>query len=183
MADTVPNPPSSSSSYSSSSSTTTTTLPPAENLAPYRISLLLVAACPVLIAIPPRKLDLFTFTLGTTFLISLNQVVTTRSGRNIYEHLPRFDGLPTDKAREVKRQLRRGEKGGIDERGVLEKVWMGDETKGWRERRMREEQKRLESGEGYWDLIMDQIKEVWRGEAKKVEELKEVSERVEESKK
>ena len=183
MAETEPSS-SSSSSSSAASPSATSTIPSAADLAPYRISLLLVAACPVLIALPPRKLDLYTFTLGTTFLLSLNQVVTTRSGRNLYEHLPRFDGLPTDRARRVNRQLKdeKGDKGEKDTRGVLEKVWMGDETSGWRERRLQEEQKRLQSGEGYWDLIMDQIKEVWKDEAKKVEELKEMDERVEEEK-
>ncbi|CCC11298.1 unnamed protein product [Sordaria macrospora k-hell] len=50
--------------------------------------------------------------------------------------------------------------------GVLTKIWMGDEKEGWKEKRLEEEKKALESGKGYGSLIMDQIWEVWNQEGK-----------------
>lgn len=72
-------------------------------------------------------------------------------------------GLPTDKARDFQRQMaeQRGKPGVGDDRGVVEKVWMGSETEGWKARREREDMEKLKNGEGYGDIIMDQIWEVW----------------------
>jgi hypothetical protein len=69
------------------------------------------------------------------------------------------------------------------ERGLLEKVWMGNEGDDWKEKRDRREREALEEGKGYWDLIKEQIWDVWSSSEKKVEELKEVDERVVEEKK
>lgn len=47
------------------------------------------------------------------------------------------------------------------ERGILEKVWMGDSGEKWKEERDRREKAALsEGGGGYWGLIVDQIAEV-----------------------
>ena len=53
-------------------------------------------------------------------------------------------------------------------KGMLKKLWMGDETDGWQARRMQEEREKLAAGETYLDLIMDYIWEIW--EKKKVRE-------------
>ncbi|CAJ2508180.1 Uu.00g093660.m01.CDS01 [Anthostomella pinea] len=46
--------------------------------------------------------------------------------------------------------------------GVLDKIWMGDETPDWKEKRDRREKKALsEGGDGIWGLITEQIWEVW----------------------
>jgi hypothetical protein len=55
-----------------------------------------------------------------------------------------------------------------DDAGILGRL-MGAE-KGWQEKRLEEERKALASGKGYWDLIADQISEVWNGTGKKGEE-------------
>lgn len=55
----------------------------------------------------------------------------------------------------------------------LEKVWMGSEKPGWRERRLAEEQEKISQGEGYGGMIMDQIWEVWNWGKEKGEELEE----------
>lgn len=47
--------------------------------------------------------------------------------------------------------------------GWFERWWMGGETEGWKERRLEEERRALESGKGYGGLIMDQIREVLNG--------------------
>ena len=50
---------------------------------------------------------------------------------------------------------------------------MGGETEGWKERRLREEQEKINQGEGYGSMIMDQIWEVWNwGDKNKAEEVK-----------
>lgn len=69
------------------------------------------------------------------------------------------------------------------ERGLLEKVWMGNEGDDWKEQRDRREREALEEGKGYWDLIKEQIWDVWSSGEKKVEELKEVDEKVVEERK
>lgn len=57
---------------------------------------------------------------------------------------------------------RAGEKG--VEKGVLEKIWMGDAEPDWKEKRDQKEREALrEGGGGYWGLITDQIGEVWSG--------------------
>ncbi|EEP79999.1 predicted protein [Uncinocarpus reesii 1704] len=146
-----------------------------------------VVAAPVLIALPPRKLDLYTISLASAFLFSANHVVADQTGRSIMERLDaRFGGrkgpgmfsdLPTSRAEEVSQQIRlareaarqpelqrqRAQQGGEQDKGGLtdlgKKVWMGGETEGWRERRMEEERKALEEGKGYGDLIMDHIRD------------------------
>lgn len=62
-------------------------------------------------------------------------------------------------------------------------IWMGGETEGWKERRLREEQEKIEQGEGYGSMIMDQIWEVWTWGKKQGEELKEKDQEALESKK
>jgi hypothetical protein len=94
-----------------------------------------------------------------------------------------FDPLPTDKARRNaklmdaerikmeasmdeesrKRAERARRERAMSERGIVGRLWMGDEEEGWKEKRMEEERKALESGKGYWDMISEQIAEVWRG--------------------
>ncbi|KAK4219633.1 hypothetical protein QBC37DRAFT_265444, partial [Rhypophila decipiens] len=48
-----------------------------------------------------------------------------------------------------------------EKKGVLTKVWMGDEKEDWKEKRLEEERKALEAGKGYSDLIVEQIWDVW----------------------
>jgi hypothetical protein len=79
------------------------------------------------------------------------------------------------------REQERGQK--EKERGLLEKVWMGNEGDDWKEKRDRREREALEEGKGYWDLIKEQIWDVWSSGEKKVEELKEVDEKVVEERK
>ena len=56
------------------------------------------------------------------------------------------------------------------EKPVMERVWMGGETEGWKERRLREEQKALDEGKGYGDLIKEHIWDVWTWGQKEGEE-------------
>ncbi|KAN0081762.1 hypothetical protein V8E54_003060 [Elaphomyces granulatus] len=138
----------------------------------------LIIASPILIALPPRKLDLYTVALSGTFLVSANHLVRERTGRSIPETIGKrfqhkasmLQELPSERARELQAKLRAAkdaqvrdgelEKDQWRRRGLAENLWMGNETEGWKERRLREEQKAIAEGKGYGDLIMEHILEV-----------------------
>ncbi|CEL08841.1 hypothetical protein BJX68DRAFT_263462 [Aspergillus pseudodeflectus] len=153
-----------------------------------------LVASPILIALPPRRLDHLTVLHITAFAISANYITRERTGRSIVERIipasssssSELMGLPTERAREIQARLRAAQEArmrevGIEkeeleklkarqrqEKGVLERVWMGNEEEGWKERRLREEQKALDEGKGYGDMIKEHIWEVWNwGDAKK----------------
>ncbi|KAH3975701.1 hypothetical protein HBI56_084270 [Parastagonospora nodorum] len=129
-------------------------------------------ACPIIILLPPRKLDLYTFSLGVGFYLSADHLFTLRTGRGLVQQFaPKTDAMPTEKAREMQRVIReereKGRRGlGEDEKGLLGKIWMGEEKEGWKERRLEEERRALEEGKGYWDMIFEQIWEVWNWDKK-----------------
>ncbi|PLB51195.1 hypothetical protein P170DRAFT_406902 [Aspergillus steynii IBT 23096] len=158
-----------------------------------------LVASPVLIALPPRKLDHLTVLLTSAFCVSANHLTRERTGRSIVERiesrisstrsaLPASGELPSERAREIQARLRAArdaqiKEGGLvseelerlkarqrQEKGVLEQVWMGGEEEGWKERRLREEQQALEEGKGYGDLIKEHIWDVWTWGEKEGEE-------------
>lgn len=157
-----------------------------------------VVAAPILIALPPRKLDLYTVALSGAFLGSANALYRESNprGLGILEDLQKqifapkqqsdpsanstasagpFNSLPTQRAAEVQARLRAAREASLSaedleryraarraqDRSVGEKIWLGAETEGWKERRLKEEQKALDEGKGYGDLIMDHIWDVW----------------------
>ncbi|BCS19932.1 uncharacterized protein APUU_20364A [Aspergillus puulaauensis] len=166
-----------------------------------------LVAAPVLMALPPRKLDHLTVLLTGAFCASANHMTRERTGRSILERLgdrvssssthnpnPSFLGsgdLPSDKAREIQAKVRAAREARMQEenvgreemerlkaqkeqdRSVLDRFWNGNEKGGWKERRLREEQKALDEGRGYGDLIKDHIWEVWTWGEKKGEEEEE----------
>jgi hypothetical protein len=146
-----------------------------------------VFAAPVLIALPPRKLDLYTVSLVTAFAFSANHLTVERTGRSIPEHVGSrlfhrpsiMRDLPSEKAEALQAQLRAARDAHIrdgtvteeelerlkrrqrQDAGLAGQIWMGGETEGWKERRLKEEQKALDDGKGYGDLIKEHIWEVW----------------------
>lgn len=172
-----------------------------------------VVAAPVIIVLPPRKLDFNTVALSAAFAVSANHLYrdSNPAGRGFLDDMgvkylgksdepPRsqglsnlFNPLPTEKAQEVQNKLRAAKEAAIrnknseeelekykaarqfEDRSLPEKIWMGSETEGWKERRLREEQKALDEGKGYGDLIMDHIWDVWNwgkpGDQKKRDEI------------
>ncbi|KAF7596716.1 hypothetical protein BBP40_000144 [Aspergillus hancockii] len=159
-----------------------------------------LVASPVLIALPPRKLDHLTVLLTTAFAFSANHITHQRTGQSIVDRIqarissPRSivpDGLPSERALEIQARLRAAREKQIREgnlvgeeleklkarqrqdQGVAERVWMGGETEGWKERRLREEQEALDAGKGYGDLIKEHIWDVWTWGKKDGEDKKE----------
>ncbi|KAJ5112827.1 hypothetical protein N7532_000872 [Penicillium argentinense] len=154
-----------------------------------------LVASPVLIALPPRKFDYLTVMHASAFCISANYITRERTGRSIVERLAsrlptRKPGvlrdLPSDRAEEIQARLRAAREAQIKEavgeeleklkarqaqdQGIAERVWMGGESPGWMERRLQEEQKALEEGKGYGDLIQEHIWDVWNWGKKKDED-------------
>lgn len=87
--------------------------------------------------------------------------------------------LPSERAQEIQARLRAAREkqlreGGlseeeierlrarqVQEKGIAERVWMGGEEEGWKERRLREEAEALAEGKGYGDLIKEHVSDVW----------------------
>lgn len=159
---------------------------------------------PILIALPPRKLDPLTVLVLCSFGASANHLVHEHTGRSIIDRIDArisriqgsFSALPSERAQEIQDRLRAARDAQIrlaqdeqlqvrireleekrdlsgteeieklkarqvQERGALQRVWMGGESEGWKERRLREEQKALSEGKGYGDLIQEHIWDVW----------------------
>ncbi|KAL2075098.1 hypothetical protein VTL71DRAFT_40 [Oculimacula yallundae] len=200
--------------------TTTPTTPPLngrEEL--YRnVALGAVIVCPIIILIPPRKVDFYTVALTAGFFAGGNHLAAHYTGASIAQRfgsrLSSFGNHElSPKAMESQRRLKEekerrtagfgnivakgqgevGEKGVLAElrnkeeqdrqRGLLEKVWMGDEGPDWKAKRDQREKEALEDGRGYAGLIMDQFREVWTWGKDKAEEVKEIDEKVVEEKK
>ncbi|KAJ4351158.1 uncharacterized protein N0V89_006497 [Didymosphaeria variabile] len=141
-------------------------------------------ACPVIMLLPPRKLDLYTLSLGIGFYLSADHLAQSYKGRPLLSLItPSFSSpvssLPTEKARETSRifkereEAERARREGVEglgkekKKGILGKLWMGDEEEGWKERRLEEERKALEEGKTYTDMILEQIWDVWNWDKKK----------------
>jgi len=181
----------------------------------HNVSLGALIVCPLIIALPPRKLDIYTFALLTGTFLGGNQLLYERTGRSIVmrwseKMASMTPGDLPPKAKEVQERLRmekaiRFEKnlrGGKDvgkmlgedgskilgevqrmeeeqkKRGLVERVWMGNEGEDWKAKRDQREKEALEEGRGYGGLIMDQVWEVWNWGGKKMEEVKEKDEEV-----
>jgi hypothetical protein len=135
-----------------------------------------LAACvlaPVIIALPPRKLDLFTFSLCGAFLASSNYQFRERTGNGYFGWMSR----PFIEKHERLQQRTAASDGKrlLDEKitvSVKGSVMGPVAREDWKMQRLREEQEKLDEGEGYADMIKDQIWQVWNQEEKKVEDLK-----------
>ncbi|KAJ4370177.1 hypothetical protein N0V86_008913 [Didymella sp. IMI 355093] len=134
-----------------------------------------VIICPIVMLMPPRKLDLYTFSLGLGFYLSADHLCESYYGRGLVTQLSPFRAatdLPTERAREVQAKLReareeeRRKLGTKEEEGVLKKIWMGGESAGWKERRLEEEKRAIEEGKSFSDMIFEQIWDVWNWDKK-----------------
>lgn len=140
-------------------------------------------AGPILIALPPRKLDHLTVIQFSAFCMSANYLVRENTGKGFFGHLATpfisAQELPSERAQAVQAQLRAARDAQIrdgnvvgeeleklqarqrQEKGFAERIWMGNETADWKEKRIQEEQKALAEGKGYGDLITEYIRDAW----------------------
>lgn len=137
-----------------STTTTTTTQPPVPLR---RLYLALFLTCPLLIALPPRKLDFYTFTLSGLFVFSAQKIAFADAQRRAATHragvLADTDAGGVKEAGPGRKEKREGVL------GMARDLWMGNEQEGWKERRVKEERERLAGGEGYGDLMVGQVRE------------------------
>jgi hypothetical protein len=184
--------------------------------------------CPILLLIPPRRLNIFAvaniFGAGFGLNYSLKEVTGMSLGQRLAMRMSKLSGaeLP-EKARLVKERIRvekemralekqsgagkvdvssaseekkgvlaqvEGLKGRREERvevedgkktgipAAVEKIWLGGEGEDWKTKRDRREKEALAEGKGYYDLIADQIWEVWNWGKDKAEDIKEKDEKV-----
>jgi hypothetical protein len=123
----------------------------------------LIIVCPMLILLPPRKLDGYTLSLALGTLGGVHLIQREGAAKRAQQEAL-LNGFPTERAAQVhqmfkEKQQREGKR--PEKRGLLERMWMGQETEGWKERRLQEEREALDDGRGYTGLIKDQIWEVW----------------------
>ncbi|KAK3172767.1 hypothetical protein OEA41_006091 [Lepraria neglecta] len=165
-----------STSCPSSTNSPTSTPPANPSPLPLRpIFLTLLLACPLLVLLPPRKLDLYTFSLSGAWVYSAEELAFGQARRQrtgntgVMGILGKAQVDETSGAREER--LLPGDRGGGEKReddieglkGMAKKIWMGDERHGWQKRRLEKEKEELEAGKGYGDIIMEQVKEVFPG--------------------
>jgi hypothetical protein len=157
----------------------------------HNTSIAMLVVAPLLIALPPRKLDFYTFTLGGIFAVSGNQLLRERNGVGILGLLPgksmqnipetaraRILGEPVKKDDAAKEKMREGRKTHSKMEGKVKSITMVGETEGWKEKRLKEEQEKLDQGEGYGSMIIDQIWDVWSWGEKKAKDLEEKDKQV-----
>lgn len=138
----------------------------------------LAITCPILIALPPRKLDFYTFGLATTTFMSLNHLQKHNTGRSflnrigINDNSPKPEGsgrLPTEAARryqQMMREKREAERAGVawtPARSLAEQqtVVDGEVEEDWKAKRDRKEREVFERGEGVGTLIQEYFAEAF----------------------
>ncbi|KAJ0308233.1 hypothetical protein COL5a_000861 [Colletotrichum fioriniae] len=146
-----------------------------------------VVLCPLIMLMPPRRIDWRTFMLWTGFSASGNQLIYDYSGQSLFQRMQSRLGrmFPTtlpEQAQRTKQLLReeRMRREGLTEeqmraiefkkRNLAQRLWYGSEPEDWEAKRAAEHAKALAEGKGLGDLIAEQVSEVWSGAKKEVEE-------------
>lgn len=134
---------------------------------------------PLVMLLPPRRLDFRTFFLAGTFFVCTNHLSHDYTGTSIYARFSRrldaTTGLP-EGARRTQELLRErkerdaaqmqrhnddGNKGGL--KSMVNSAWMGGEGKDWQAKRAAEHQRSFDEGKSISDVIFEQIADVWNG--------------------
>jgi hypothetical protein len=134
---------------------------------------------PIVMALPPRKMDIRFFVLAGAFSLATNQLAYEYTGQSIYGRFGSRVGsmfgtdLPegAKRTQQLIREHREREaaekmKTAEDKKGiakVLNDTWMGGESEDWREKRAEEHRKKFAEGQGFGDIIMSQVAEVFSG--------------------
>lgn len=167
---------------------------------PPRIPLLHNAAiagaiiAPLVMLMPPRRMDIRFFVLAGTFSLATNQLAYEYTGTSIYHRFGNRataifggaleGGLPegakrTQQLLREQRDRQAAEKKQEESKAsglaaLGKDIWLGAEEEGWQKRRAEEHRKKIEEGQGISDIIMEQISDVfsgkWRGDAAKKDE-------------
>jgi hypothetical protein len=145
----------------------------------HNTSVAMLFVAPVLIALPPRKLDFYTFTLGGIFAISGNQLLREKNGVGILGLLPGRSMEASVVAASQGRILEEPVKTDPAVKEIMREARQKPIVReDWKERRLKEEQEKLDQGEGYGGMIMDQIWDVWNWGERKAEKLEDKDKQV-----
>ncbi|OLN84444.1 hypothetical protein CCHL11_08225 [Colletotrichum chlorophyti] len=156
--------------------------------------------CPLIMLLPPRKMDWRFFMLTTGLSASTNQLIYDWTGQSIYQRVQsRFARMfPTalpEQAQRTKQLLReeRMRREGLTEeqmraleykkRNIAQRLWYGSEPEDWDAKRGAEHAKALAEGKGLGDLIVEQVSEVWGGKSGEKKEEGDGEKKAEETKK
>jgi hypothetical protein len=135
-------------------------------------ALVTAVACPLLMLLPPRKLDFFTAGLGITTVYSTNFLVRDYTGRSIQQHITGYrppivsrESLQTVEAHAhasdaIRLERQEALKASKERASIAEQVEATKQAK-WAEERNKEVQDALDIGKGFGDIIIDQVYEVW----------------------
>ncbi|KAJ3476803.1 hypothetical protein NLG97_g9014 [Lecanicillium saksenae] len=153
--------------------------PPQNNPLIDNVAMIFAVGTPLIMLMPPRKMDLRFFALAATFSLSTNHLCKSYTGESIYSRFNNrvssaFDDSLPEGARRTQQLLKEhkereaAKKGlpppGQDKNGnILKDIWMGGEKDDWKERRAEEHQKSFEEGKGMSDIIMEQVADVFSG--------------------
>lgn len=135
--------------------------------------------------LPPRKLDLYTLSLAGVWSLSAGEVARgmpsgwtrslplaatfQRASSDPPSRISENEGSGFDGSRgevgmgdEGEGEEEEGEEveGGV--KAMARKLWMGNQTEGWKEKRLREEREALAQGKGYSDLIGEAVEEAFQ---------------------
>ena len=149
----------------------------------HNVSLAAVIVCPILIALPPRKLDVYTISLLSGTFLGTNQLVREYTGQSIVTRVQQASfrqkaEAPSIRDVKVEQKSQLAEKynepllgrtnKALDERkgGVLDELQRREEERTrekpqWKVERDMREKEAEEEGKGIGDLIIDQVWEVW----------------------
>lgn len=140
----------------------------------------IAALAPIVMLMPPRRMDARFLILSGAFSLSTDQLLKEYTGNGIYGRFAnRFSSLTPnalpERAQETQKRLReeraRMEAGlSEEERKALEEkrkpkglrgLFTADEGEGWKEKRLEAHQRKLEEGKGISDLIKDHVSEAF----------------------
>lgn len=144
----------------------------------HNTALVALVACPVLILIPPRKLDFYTFSLCGATAYSANYLIRERTGRSIWQHvqparesgsLLRHSSVESASLHRPLQAISR-ETQDSEQQKVSVNQQVQNQRDAWKLQREKEIEEDIEEGKGFGDMIMDQIWEVWNWGKKRDDE-------------
>lgn len=127
-------------------------------------ALAVLIVCPLILALPPRKFDLYTMGLGGAWIYSANFLYSEGQQGRLHRNLPIFRNVPLEVRQKREQEwIKRQEAIALAERQRREVVIEGQKARPIteRERQIAEDNRKLEEGEGLTGIITDQIREVW----------------------
>lgn len=134
-------------------------------------------ACPIIALLPPRKLDIFTIGLIGTTAYSANYLYRERTGRAIWQRITEpaeaaeSSAISSTEQANLSRELQNArqemQRLRSDAPSVTEELKATQsQREAWKLQRQQEIQDNLDVGKTFWEMMTDQVWEVWNGAKK-----------------